>query len=333
MTALPACNVRRIRGLEGHAEEVHVDFMIRLFVIRSLPILVLSTASFLIFSFSTHPASKTEYVYLHLNRPCCCNATRIFLVSHRSCSDNESDTCFRDQLLNLKRLIAREFTCLLNTTILFNTLPEEIRHDTKWSKHTIPGLHGRGFWFWKPAILNVLLHRGILSNGDHVINMDTDMPHFLPRLCREDTGADISVVEQPHCEHQYTKGDVFEKFGTRWNDPQYGLTRQPAAGLVRLKINDRSRKFLMLWEELASDYHLISNEASYNRNADSPYLLGPRNDQSLMSMLLKASHKFTTACTPRGETQGIPTLNNYSFQQHRYYGISNLRVEILRTTW
>eukprot|EP00913_Durusdinium_trenchii_P004047 g3749.t1 len=103
---------------------------------------------------------------------------------------------------------------------------------------------------------------------------------------------DLVLAAQPHCEHVWTKGDIFQRFGTTWNNLHYGLTQQPKAQAFLMRLNERTVKLLQIWEALMTDFHLV------NKALDGPWFKRKENrhDQSILSMILKASIAKSGSC-------------------------------------
>ena len=219
-------------------------------------------------------------------------AARMHLVSHRSCSQNLSDACSEVFLAQLRKLLAAASRTELWRAHLFAALPQELMEQRRWRTHLRAG-RGRGYWFWKAALLNMLLRRGAIRDGEVIVYADADANGFIQRvaqtaLARAGAPWDVMVHEQPRCEFQWTKRDLFATFGVGACDAHYGLTEQPKADVILLRVNDRTRQLLRNWESLASDFHLISDEPS-RAVPERPGFQEHRHDQSILSMLLKAS--------------------------------------------
>lgn len=278
---------------------------------------------------------------------------KVILVSHRSCSDDQNAHCNAvsiQKLNNLSRIIATKYSDRINEKYIYTYLPEEIRNDPKWSTHIVPGLRGRGYWFWKPAIMNMLIRTGVVSDGDNIIYMDGDfesahIDHLIEAGSRRhESGAmfDVQLFFQRHCEYTWTKGDVFAKFGVNWTNPHYGMTRQARGGSMHVYLTSRSRQLLQFWEDLASDYHLISDERSTNTSVESHLFMDNRHDQSLLSMLIKASIPSPGPCDPASDLVYIPSSKKHisrpklgrakeqeeGWNLHPHFGIDGLLVNI-----
>lgn len=219
-------------------------------------------------------------------------AARMHLVSHRSCSQNLSDTCNEVFLSQLRAMLAAALRTELWRAHLFAALPQELMEQQRWRTH-LQARRGRGYWFWKPALLDLLLRRGAIRDGEIIVYADadaSDLVEYAAQMALDRTVApwDVIVHSQSRCEFQYTKSDLFDAFGVGQCDAHYGLTEQPKADVILLRVNNRTRQVLRHWEHLASDFHLISDEPS-RATAETPDFREHRHDQSILSMLLKAS--------------------------------------------
>ncbi|CAE8620037.1 unnamed protein product, partial [Polarella glacialis] len=114
---------------------------------------------------------------------------------------------------------------------LYTSLPDELMNDPRWATHVKAKVRGRGYWFWKSALANMLLLKGVLRDGDRLLYVNTDSMDMMGELIKvsngDKTDADLILQSQSHCEHAWSKGDIFELFGSTWDDPHYGLTQQP----------------------------------------------------------------------------------------------------------
>ena len=99
-------------------------------------------------------------------------------------------------------------------------------------------------------------------------------------------GYDFFIESLLRCEKEWTKGDIFQKFNTTPQDSYYGQTAQFEAGFWIASVNERTLKFMEMYEDLMSDIHLCSDEKSTSPNDRS--FISNRHDQSILSMLTKA---------------------------------------------
>jgi len=270
----------------------------------------------------------------------------VWFYSHRSCSQNAFDSCnvqYRKQMLHAMEY-ARKCGIETNHTLTYTALPDYLMNDPTWKKHAQPKLRGRGYWFWKPALANHLLSQTDLGikDGDILIYLDGDEADQMKRLLNvsaNNASWDMVVENQIYCEYQWTKGDIFKHFGVKPEDPHYGRTQQYHANKYVIRVNEKSRKFLVMWEELMKDFHLVSDEASIHPNADG--FRENRHDQSMYSMLLKASLRHNGNCstgrTIRSQDEELGSLpivsdSAVAWRPHEKFGIHGLKVIVIDRT-
>lgn len=254
----------------------------------------------------------------------------LHLMSHRGCAPDASDKLknkMKGELDSL-RAMADKIPSISRAKRLFDYLPAELLRDPKWARH-LKDSRGRGWWFWKAALVNLLLQNGTIAEGDAVLWADGDLRagHLgtaeqwekALQVTWSPQGLDFIIAAQPACELQWTKGDAFKKFNTTWDDPQYGLQAQPQANLWLMKVNPKTRRLMQLFEDLMADYQLVNDDPSSAPN--SPVFKAHRNDQSVLSLLLKASKVFTGHCSK------YPMPPDWQPKLHPLYGIEGLRAK------
>lgn len=226
-----------------------------------------------------------------------------FLISHRSCSQDPKVMCNKGFLNELTRLSEAAQAYPFAGHFLYHGLPSDILNDSKWKDHisfdnSRYQARGRGYWFWKAALTNRLLKRGEVSDGDIVVWIDADTtPDKLgnyedwAEVLAGNFKEDFFIRDQPNNlpreERMWTKGDIYDEFNVSFESSQYGASRQAWANLWLFRVNKKTRELLSKWEELNSNFQLISDEKSMTPNH--PKFRENRHDQSLISMLLKAS--------------------------------------------
>ena len=67
---------------------------------------------------------------------------------------------------------------------------------------------------------------------------------------------------------------------------------QHQAGAILFFINDKTKKLVNRWYELSSNYHLIDDSPSINKNIDK--FKQHRHDQSIFSLLTKKLNLFSS---------------------------------------
>ncbi|CAK9092030.1 Uncharacterized protein SCF082_LOCUS43323 [Durusdinium trenchii] len=229
------------------------------------------------------------------------NGGLLHLLSHRSCSQDQSAKCNQGFIKEMDKMRQEADTAPeIQERHLYTSLPDELMNDPRWQTHIKPGVRGRGYWFWKAALSRMLLSQGVLQIGDELLYVDADSMGMMKHLIkmRSRFKEDLVLAAQPHCEHVWTKGDIFQRFGTTWNNLHYGLTQQPKAQAFLMRLNERTVKLLQIWEALMTDFHLVSDEPSRNKALDGPWFKRKENrhDQSILSMILKASIAKSGSC-------------------------------------
>jgi len=266
---------------------------------------------------------------------------RLWLYMHRSCSQDPEEGCngkFKTQLADATKY-AQELGFPSSHILAFGKLPDKFMNESRWARYVAPKLRGRGFWFWKAALLEYLLDGGEgaqIRDGDWVAYVDGDRYWRMKRLLgfarvkdAEDS-PDMLVQGQPQCEYLWTRGDVFARFGLQLADPHYGLTMQYKAQTFMIRVNAKTRAFARHWTTLCADYHLISGEVS-TILPDHKDFKHTREDQSLLSMLIKASRSYNAKCkdgttvTPAEEAWILaPNGTKVPWAPHPEFGIPGL---------
>merc|ERR1719491_1753318 len=103
---------------------------------------------------------------------------RMWFYSHRSCSQDPAEKCnpgFRREIQQATAY-ALEHGFLASHIFNFTALPDYIMQDPRWERYLQPKTRGRGFWFWKAAILDHLLNDAStgMQDGDWVVYVDGD---------------------------------------------------------------------------------------------------------------------------------------------------------------
>jgi len=232
-------------------------------------------------------------------------------------------------------MVANQQVPIFTDHHMFQSLPSAIVSDPKWARHVRNFTRGRGYWFWKPALLNHLLAQGKIKDGEVAVWHDPDERCYLDGKSWSNLitkGAwDIFIPEEVKCERDWTKGDVFKKFNVSIEDPQYGTSAQVHAVMTIFRINEKTRTFLKHWEDLMTDFHVISDEPSISPN--SQFFEENRHDQSVLSLLSKANRAVDMSGAGRSIIAGCShnaTLKPEDLQPklHPRYGVPGLNVKV-----
>jgi len=170
----------------------------------------------------------------------------------------------------------------------YSSFPAFVTRDKRWKRH-LKVRTGAGYWFWKASLVRNLL-ANTMKAGDVLVYLDAgselgNSTNFL-EVARHLCNHDLLAFSLGTREEQFTKGDLFERFGVSTSDPVYA-TPQLLATYFAIRNTPASRKFVANWEKLAADIHLIGDDPSKAPN--SPIFKEHRRDQSLFSMLVKAN--------------------------------------------
>lgn len=207
---------------------------------------------------------------------------------------------------------------------VFTKLPDRITSDTRWKLHS-KAARGAGYWFWKSALILDLFNTSI-AYGDVLVYLDagsrlgnlSGWEDLLGTLCRHDIIA--FQIDQP--EPMWTKGDIFKRFSVGYEDAPYGTHEQICGTYIIMRKTVRSELFVKHWQDLVSDFQLVSDKPS--RAPNSLQFRENRHDQSLFSMLVKAN-------SPVGLRSRIrPELTNLTYALHKEFGIAGLSPIVMR---
>lgn len=202
----------------------------------------------------------------------------------------------------------------------FSELPEEVLHDPRWQDYLNSDRRGYG-WFWKPALANYLIKKNYLCANDTVVYVDAGCSigkksalgwrEMLAQVS-PNSPTDMLVFQLTLPEREYTKGNVFERFGVNADSKEFGTTNQVAATYFLLRVGDRTKRFLQHWEKLMEDFSLVADEAA--SSTENPSLKSARSDQSIFSLLVKSNEplyegqEHSAPVAPRHKEFGIPDL-------------------------
>lgn len=208
------------------------------------------------------------------------------------------------------------------------SLPQVVESDPRWLEHLGRGASARGYgwWFWKSVLVRHLLDTDVLRDGDLIAYGDAGCSvnplagqAWLELLSRvgEAGSFDFVCFQGAHAEWRHTKGDTFRRFGLQWDSQEFGATPQLVGGYWACRICPATRRFFELWESLAEDVQLISDDEPLVEN---PHFVENRHDQSLFSMIVKSNRP----------TFGMgATTSSVSNTVRTEFAISSLRVLVL----
>lgn len=245
------------------------------------------------------------------DRPAREKAPRVHLVTFASGADTYKAS-------------ARRLASEANATNLFDGIysytdfPEFILSDKKWEQH-LQARKGLGYWFWKGPLISNILNQ--IDDGDVLVYADSGceignankFEDIAKDLCDHDI---VTFSLKPMQERRWTKGDVFSEFSVTPDDGVYAHSAQILATYFYMKNTPQTRQFIKHWEDLMSNYHLVSDEPSTTKSASNFKM--HRQDQSLFSMLIKANQ-------PDCHTGRCSKHHPRAPNKHEKYGIPGLR--------
>jgi len=208
-------------------------------------------------------------------------------------------------------------TAVFDKIHIYDELPRSIITDPRWKTH-LAAQRGYGYWFWKAALASTVFET--MAYGDALVYMDAGCElgnasawgNLLEHLCTHDLIA--FSIHGNLSERKWTKGDIFARFGIEHCMAPYDLG-QLAGTYWLLKKTPDSEQFLLFWQKLVADFHLVSDEPSVVPNDVT--FSDNRHDQSLFSLLVKASSPLFEASPKQ------------SWDLHKEFGIRNLQPLIL----
>jgi len=210
-------------------------------------------------------------------------------------------------------------TGLFDAVHVYDEIPPSVGEDPRWKSH-MAARRGAGFWFWK-SVFALKILREHMVYGDVLVYVDAGCrlgnssawASLFELLCEHDIVAfGLSVASQ-----KYTKGDLFERFKIELSQEPY-CSDQTLATYWLMRKTNATLTFLSFWEELASDFHLISDEASLAPNH--PSFVDHRHDQSIFDFLVKASDPEYSRTKFKGKVWPL----------HPEFGINGLRPVVLQ---
>jgi hypothetical protein len=202
----------------------------------------------------------------------------------------------------------------------YSSFPNWILSDPKWQPHleflTNPkkSKRGGGYWFWKAPLL--LHHLSSLNDGDFVVysdadNVDGNLDWTLDLLeemiatgssdtssspNKASSSCDLAVFQQNFRERSFTKRDAYEYFCRHDNDndsinPSLDTSNQYYGGWFVMRKTPALVHFLQAWETSLANYDLLNDSPSVLAAEIPEFHHQHREDQSLLSLLLKCTYK------------------------------------------
>lgn len=199
---------------------------------------------------------------------------------------------------------------LFDYTKIF-TDKELINDENFWNKHenfvkTHP--RGWGYWLWKPYIIKKTMDR--LEDNDILMYLDSGCEVDVRKKdkmlkCFQYAKKNFIVGSQNCIERRWNKMDLMVKLDVI-ND-KFLNAKQHEAGANMFYVNEKTRKLVDTWYNLACDYHNIDDSPSQFPNFVN--FVEHRHDQSIFSLLTK---KMDIYCYDYSITNAIEYIRNCS---------------------
>jgi hypothetical protein len=181
-----------------------------------------------------------------------------------------------------------------DNVICMHKTPMFISQDERFSRHlqyrkeqNDVSAKGGGYWIHKVLLLRYQMNR--YKDNDIILWVDNDRLDFFAQgtfktvlEAMDKRKADFVVETQAATEYSYTKEDVMVAFNAT---EEMRTSLQVNANALLVRNSPKMRRFLDATIECASDWHMISDEASFFPNH--PDFQDHRHDQSIISMMVK----------------------------------------------
>ena len=148
-----------------------------------------------------------------------------------------------------------------------------------------PSSRGDGWWLWKPYIIRQTLDK--MEEGDvlfYLDSSDTFFGDFRNFLLNHFKSHDFLLTRAGENQNSwYTKRDTFVYMGC--DSPEYWGAIQLEAGVLGIKKNSTTTRFIEEWMEYCKDYRIVTNCPNESGKEDLPGYIAHRNDQSILTNL------------------------------------------------
>ena len=147
---------------------------------------------------------------------------------------------------------------------------------------------GYGYWLWKPYLIKKVLDK--MNENDILLYLDSgcelknDNNIDLIKLLEKCGDFDFIYTSSGQLEKAYTKMDTFSIM--KMDSDEILNSVQYQAGVLLIKKNETTRRFIGDWYSMGCDYHLIDDSESILPNDRA--FIDNRHDQSIFSLLVKS---------------------------------------------
>jgi hypothetical protein len=194
------------------------------------------------------------------------------------------------------RLISQAIsTNIFDKTILYTA--EDLQSDTEfWSKHgnfIENNPRGYGYWLWKPYLIKKTMlkmkHGDVLLYLDCGCEIDKNKSDLIKKYFEFVKIDKIIGTETGSREYQFNKMDLL--INMKLINKAFLNSKQRQAGAIMFFVEERTRKLLDIWFSIGSNYHLIDDSISVQKNIKG--FIEHRHDQSIFSALTKIFNIFS----------------------------------------
>ena len=203
---------------------------------------------------------------------CSSNDKRIILISYANEAYKPA------QLLQTKTAKIAGFT----DAIAYG--PEDIEKSFKNEHEDIfQYKRGDGLWLWKPYLIKKTLDN--MRDGEILFYCDSGACFFrsVKGIISKLSSQDVWVSVLPLKEKQFTKRQTFDIMNC--NSEKYKETAQISGTFCAFKKSERSTKFVDEWLQYCCNIDALEPPKDINQEAS--YYYGHREDQSILSLLVK----------------------------------------------
>jgi len=184
---------------------------------------------------------------------------------------------------------------IFNSVTCFTEKDFDDEYIKKYGEH-FNHKRGYGYWSWKPYFLKKKLSE--IDNGDIIVYADCGckfikrniktLNEWIDIVSQSDSGI-FSPSFGPYYEQEWTRMDLFEYIDKKYNKDNLNIfdnTLQCGAGVIFVRKNNNSLKFIDIWNDIMSNHFELCTDAT-SSIPNHPNFKENRHDQSVFSLLSK----------------------------------------------
>ncbi len=194
-----------------------------------------------------------------------------------------------------KRLIQQAESVNLFNKIIFYTDKYLFEDKEYWEKNgdfVMNNKRGFGYWLWKSYLIKKTISN--MKNDEILLYLDCGCE--IDHKKRDSMINCINIVKNDYIignyngiEKHLNKMDLIHYLNM--NNEKYLNSLQHEAGQIMLLVNDKTRKLVNEWYEIACNYHLLDDSPSVLQNCEK--FFEHRHDQAIFSLLTKKYEIFS----------------------------------------